>query len=306
MLPLEHPTTLATIGETASAAAARIAHRLVPLLTPRRFAALSALAETANASSAGIASVLPAAIDDEIRNYAPGDLYLKVRPWRPAEALSASRQQIVSVALIGWDAFDTSIAVRATDDPCQRLALVPRENVDQAITALQGGAIDSIVIAGAADGDETIVREVKRLASRYFEAATRPLKLALAANGVAFAGDPAADALLARTKADLGATSHIVLADPPGVLIGHDGDVRAFLLLAGPDYCNSVRELASARNASEPAPSGFAEADAQAGWADMVAKASAFAAPSVLHWARIDRDYDSAAIFDQILSGGRL
>lgn len=306
MLPLQHPTTLAIVGETAAAVAARIESRLAPHLRPRRFATHGELDEVLSRTAGEAARVLPAAFDDDIRNFVPGDLYVKVRPSRPADALSVSRQQLISVALMGEDAFDASLQTRGATDHCLRLALVPRAALDRAIAAFQAGAIDSIVITDAPDADDAAVREIKRLTTRYFANTTLPLHLALAANGADFTDDPAADCLLARAKADLNASSHVVIADPPGVLIGQDGEVKAFLLLADRAYAETVRELADERNACEPSPSGFAEADTQAAWAELVGKARTDAGSSHLISSRIDHAYATGAIFEQILSSSRL
>lgn len=306
MLPLEHPITLAVVGPMAGDFAARLSGRLGAHQLPRSFASLEDLAAAAHASRISIAAVLPAALDDDIRNFAPGDLYVKVRPERPAAALSRDRYSQVAVALVGWDSFDPAARPRDPADRCQRLMLAPSAVAGQAIGALNSGNCDSIVIADTADAEEAVVREIKRLTQCYFAFATLFLREVLTVNGADVLDDPQAGALLAQAKAELGAESHIIVADPPGALIGRGGEAVAFLLLARPGYCDAVRELAAERNASEPSPSGFAEAGAQAEWAEIVSRASDAAGMSNLVSARIDRTYGTAPLFDQILAGGRL
>lgn len=286
--------------------AARLSGRLGAQHLPRSFASLEDLAAASHASWKSIAAVLPAALDDEVRNFAPGDLYVKVRPERPAVALSKDRHSQIAVALVGWDAFDPAARQLNPSDRCQRLLLVPSSAVDQAIGALHKGSCDSIVIADAADAEEAVVREIKRLTECYFSSATLVLREALTVNGADVLDDPQASALLAQAKTELGADSHFIVADPPGALIGRGGEPVAFLLLARPGYSDLVRELAAERNASDPAPSGFAEAGAQAEWVEIVSRASDASGVSNLISARIDRTYATAPLFDQILASGRL
>lgn len=303
--PIEHDIYVCFAG-AASGIATRLAPRLSAGFNVIISSSLSDAAHHLTASAARQTfDLLPPALDDEVRNYKPGDLYLKVRP-QPCDVILARVRPpclaIVVVESAGTDAELNAFLQQIQGLGIQRVLLTNAQQVADSIELLNREAADSIVIADRDDTDATLVLQLERLKLRYFEKTQGPLRQALIANGVGFLDDSVAEALVADAKHKLGANRHCVLADPPGVLIANAAGEQAFVLLCGDEYVRAQAEIAESRDALALPPSGFAEAGTAEAWAAVVAASGSMAAPSALRSTVITRDFATEAIFDQIVT----
>ncbi len=311
MQVFEHPVTICLAGPGLLGAAEILRRRVSPhavATVPAAGDAVS-LGQT-RAEAAGTVQVLAADLDDEVRNYAPGDLYVKVRCPRPDDflrtAIKGGRVAVAVVEITDRTSVDSDLKALAGHE-CQRLLIVPASRLPDAVHAINAGLAEAVLIAGSYDG-ATLTRQVERLIARYFERAGAALRQALNVNGIRFFDEPSVVQAIETGKRDFGATGFICTADPPGVMMINPRGELAFLLVSDDSYATSCAEIADAERGAlnSNAPAHFAEetsgpAGPRQAWMAIVAGADRRPGSS---WrtTMIIRDYTNAAVFDGIIA----